>query len=180
MTGEHTDGAAATPAGNATRTPDARLRWGTRLLGLTGLLFVGQGASSTYRSLTSDQLESGVPHLDGSTGAELAASNPELAAYVSHLQVNGAALAAIVGVAMLALVWYGVREGRRWAWATTVAMPLAYLGVLVPLHLASGFDYHSLQHLGPVAIGVPIVVAGAILAYQGLDTTTDTTHATTP
>lgn len=143
-------------------------RGGLVLLGFTGLAFVLQGISSVYRALATDSFESGVAHLGGSTGSQLAAENPELAAYVSHLQANGGALAALVGLAVLVLVWYGVREGKRWAWGTAVALPLAYVAVLVPLHLASGFHYATLEHLGPVLVGTPILLAGAVLAYRGL------------
>lgn len=170
MTMERAERADESPSAEARTERDWRLQWGSTLLGLIGLTFVAQGLGSVYRSLFSDRFEPGVDVLDGATSSQLAAQNPELASYVSHLQINGGTLAALVGVAMLVLVWYGVRRGHLWAWTTTVALPLVYLSVLVPLHLASGFDYHVLEHLGAVAVGVPVVVAGAVLAYQGLQT----------
>lgn len=167
-----TEDAAENAREGATPSPErdgsTSFRGGLLLLAITGLAFVLQGISSVYRALATDSFESGVAHLDGATGSQLAAQNPELAAYLSHLQANGGALAALVGLAVLVLVWYGVRQGRRWAWGTAVVLPLIYVAVLVPLHLASGFHYATLEHLGPVLLGTPILLAGAILAYRGL------------
>lgn len=151
--------------------PNQELTWGWRLLALTGLIFVLQGLTSAYRALASDAFEPGVAALDGLSAAGLASTSPELASYVSHLQANGGMLAALVGLAVLALAWFGIRRGQRWAWSTTVGLEVLYLAFLVPLHGISGFDYHTAQHLGPVAVGIVIVAAGALLAHRGLSRT---------
>lgn len=154
--------------GSPVATSNRTLRWGWSLLALTGVVAILEGLGAAYRALTSDAFEPGVTALDGATAAELAANNPELASYVSHIQANGGFLAALLGVAIVALSWYGIRRGRRWALSTTVAVEGLYLAFLIPLHGLSAFEFHAVEHLAPVLVGLMLVVAGAALAYHGL------------
>lgn len=147
---------------------ESKLQWGSALLGLIGLLFTVSGLSSVYRGLVTKRFEPGVEALGGVGPSELAASNPELASYVAHLHVNGGALAALLGVAIVVLVVFGVRHGYRWSLATTVVLPVVYLAFLVVMHTTAAFPYHALEHLGAVAIGLPLLVLGALLSWLGM------------
>lgn len=153
---------------------DSKLRWGSALLGLLGTLFAASGLATAYRGLFVGGFEPGVERLDGRSAGELAAASPETASYIAHLHVNGGVLAALLGLAILALVWFGIRRGHRWSLATTVALPVAYLASLVVMHAAADFHYHTIEHLGAVAIGLPLLAAGAILSYLGLPESEDT------
>lgn len=147
----------------------SELRWGSALLGLVGALFAVSGVGSVYRGLFATGFEPGVESLGGVTAGELAASNPELSSYIAHLHVNGGILAALVGAAILVLVWFGVRRGQRWSLATTVALPVVYLVFLVVMHTTASFHYETVEHLGAVGIGLPLLATGAILSYLGIE-----------
>lgn len=154
---------------------DRNLRWGAYLLAVTGLMFLVHGVGFVYRALFVDAFELGVHSLGGVTPTELAASNPELAYYVDHLHVAIGGSYVAIGVAVAALAWYGVRRGRRWAYGTTILLPVLVLAISIPMHATGGFDYHTVEHLGPAGFGVPVLVVGAVLGFLGLRSTDDPT-----
>lgn len=144
------------------------LRWGAYLIALSGIGVVGNGLAMLYRAFYSAGFEAGVDSLGGVTKAELAAINQELLHYVTHLHVNVAGLLVTLGIGMVALAWFGVRRGQRWAWVTSITLPFVFLAHSLPIHQTADFSYDALLHLGPGAVWLPALIAGAVLAYRGL------------
>jgi hypothetical protein len=159
------------------RTAARRLRWGSSLLVVAGLLFTFQGLGTIYRGYFQTRFEPGVHDLGGVTAHELAQQNPAVQSYIDHLAVNLGALMVVGGIAMVALVWFGVRDGQVWAYVTTLVFPVGFLLVTLPVHQTVHFHFDQVLHLGPAGIGTSIVVAGAVLAYLGLQGGEPTTDA---
>ena len=91
----------------------------------------------------------------------------EVMAYITHVHVALAGFIAATAIAIMALVWYGVRAGARWAWVAAVVAPSVGLAVALPLHYAGGFRVDWVAHLGPVYAGAAVYVAGALMALAG-------------
>lgn len=144
------------------------LRWGSYLLALSGIGFVANGIAMLYRVFFTVGFEAGVETLGGITRAELATTNHELLHYVNHLHVNVAGLLIAAGIAVIALAWYGVRRGERWALATTIAIPVVFLVHSLPVHQTAAFSFDAVQHLGPGLVWLPALILGGGLAYRGL------------
>lgn len=159
---------AVTRAAEPQSSADGTLRWGAYLIAISGIGFVANGVAMLYRVFYSTGFEAGVDALGGVTRAELASTNPELLHYVDHLHVNVAGLMVAAGLGVIALAWFGVRRGRRWALATSIAVPLVFLAHSLPIHRTAHFSFDALVHLGPGALWLPALVAGAILSYHGL------------
>lgn len=145
---------------SALRLGSAAMAVGSGLFALSGvrlaaLILAGQGA-----------LESGVDI--GMTTAELAAVSPALPPYIAHIRMAAAGLFVAVGIAGAALAWYGVRDGRRWAWSAAV---LAYIagGVIgIPMHYSGAFHVDHATHLGPAYAVLALFFLGAAVAFYGL------------
>lgn len=170
---EHTtpDGSRRIDAEPTDRLPAAshgRLRWGAYLIAVAGAMFVVHGIGMLYRAYFGSGFELGVHTLGGVTRGELAVTNPELLSYVDHLHVNVAALMIALGLAVIALAWYGIRSGQRWAWATAIGAPVVFLAFSLSVHQTVAFSFDAVLHLGPAGVGVPIFLAGIVLAHQGL------------
>lgn len=148
---------------------NTHLRWGSYLMTFAGLFTIAYGLLFLYRTYFTQGFEAGVDTLGGVTRAELAANNPEVLSYLLHLHVNVAGAIMALGAGIAILSWYGVRRGQRWAWATAILLPVIFLVLSLPVHQTVDFHFHSLIHLGPTAIGVPILIAGAVLSYNGLN-----------
>jgi hypothetical protein len=71
---------------------------------------------------------------------------------------------AATGIAVLFLVWFGVRRGLLWAWIGAVAAPVGGLAVALPAHYPWGLD--TIGHLGLIHLATAIFVAGALLALR--------------
>lgn len=151
-----------------TRNQGPSLRWGAGLIAAAGALSIASGASTLYRSIADPGFEPGVGTLGGVSSHELAQTNPEVLEYITHLHVNFAGLAIAMGLAVVALAWYGIREGQRWAWTTALVLPTVFLAHSVPVHLTAGFSFHTLVHLGPLLVVVALLAAGGLLAHRGL------------
>jgi len=121
-----------------------------------------------YRALIARTYELGVNELGGHTASELAQSNPAVQSYIDHLAVNLGGLMIAAGIAMGALVWYGVRGGSLWALVSAISIPTLYALIGLPIHQTVRFHFDQLVHLGPAGVGIPLLVAGTILAYQGI------------
>lgn len=146
------------------------VRWGAYLIALSGIGFVANGVAMLYRVFFSAGFEAGVHALGGVTKAELASTNPELLHYVDHLHVNVAGLMVAAGVGVIALAWFGIRRGRRWALATSIAVPVVFLAHSLPIHQTAHFSFDALVHLGPGLLWLPALIVGAILSFVGLRT----------
>ena len=137
-------------------TPSPKLRQGARVIAVTGIGLVGTG------------FELGVTTLGGVTRAELAATNPEMLHYMDHLHIGLGGLLAALGIAIVALAWYGIRDGDRWALATTLAIALIALATNFVVHFDPGFGYDWLVHIAPSILVTVLVISGVGWAYQGL------------
>lgn len=164
--GERTDGVNV----NARHPPttNTKLRWGAYLIGLSGIGFIANGMAMLYRVFFSAGFEAGVPALGGVTPAELAATNHELFHYVTHLHVNVAGLMVSAGIAMVALAWFGIRRGQRWAFGTAISIPVIFLAHSLPVHGTAQFSYDAIVHLGPGIVWLPALVIGSLMAFHGL------------
>ncbi len=144
------------------------LRWGAYLIAVAGAMFVVHGVGFVYRTYYSSGFELGVETLGGVTRAELAASSPAVLSYIDHLHVSMAGLMVAVGIGMISLAWFGVRRGQWWAWATAIVVPVVFMAHSLPVHQTVHFEFDALLHLGPAALGAPILIAGAVSSYFGL------------
>lgn len=109
------------------------LRYGASLMALA---FAGLGAfgvALAVRLLRGEGIiESGVDI--GATTAELAAFNPALPHYIMHIRMAAAGMFIALGILGVAVAWYGVRRGQRWALAAAVVALIVGTGVGVPMH----------------------------------------------
>ncbi len=144
------------------------LRWGVYLIMAAGAMAIASGLSMLARFFTQAGYESGVDALGGVTSQQLAQTNPAMLSYITHLHVNVAGLSIALGLAVIALAWYGIKNGHRWAWTTAILLPAVYLTHSVPVHLTADFAYDATVHLGPIVIVVLTLAAGALLAHRGL------------
>lgn len=144
------------------------LRWGAYLIALAGIGFIVNALGMLYRVFFDPGFEAGVDALGGVTRADLAATNHAVVHYIDHLHVNVAGLMVAAGLAMIALAWYGVRRGQRWAWVTAIMIPVVFLAHSLPIHQTAGFSFDALTHLGPGLVWLPALIVGAGLAYHGL------------
>lgn len=144
------------------------LRWGSYLIAVAGIGFIVNALAMLYRVFFDPGFEAGVDVLGGMTRAELAATNHEAVHYIDHLHVNVAGLMVAAGIAIIALAWFGVRRGQRWALATAIAIPVVFLTHSLPIHQTAGFSFDMVAHLGPGLVWLPALLVGAGLAYRGL------------
>src|SRR3990170_1039399 len=146
---------------------ETSIRWGTWLMGLAALGFIGYAVIFFVLNFTDQFLELGIGPEQVDVGRQqIQAFSPSLFHYISHLHLAVAGFIASTGVAVLFLVIYGVRRGEMWALVAAVAAPVLGLAVALPAHYPNGFD--TIGHLGLIYLAVAIFVAGAILAYRGL------------
>src|SRR5690242_2165858 len=68
------------------------------------------------------------PDLIGTTAEGLQRANPQLYHYISHLQVALAGFIIALGLAVIGLGWFGIRQGARWALLTAFVAPVVAVG----------------------------------------------------
>jgi uncharacterized membrane protein len=107
------------------------------------------------------------PDLIGTTAEGLQRSNPQLYHYISHLQVALAGFIIALGLAVIGLGWFGIREGSRWALLTAFVAPIVAVGIALPLHYPYGFD--TIGHLGAIYLDGAILLAGTALANRAIN-----------
>ncbi|MGH2682892.1 MAG: hypothetical protein ACRDIX_06635 [Actinomycetota bacterium] len=155
-------------SGVEVRVDNPSLRWGSWLMGLAAVGFIGYAVIFAVLNFTDQFLELGIGPEQVDVGrAEIQAFSPSLFHYIGHLHLAVAGFIAATGLAVLFLVIYGVRRGERWAWTGAVAAPVLGLAVALPAHYPNGLD--TIGHLGLIYLAVAIFVAGALLAYRGLE-----------
>lgn len=154
----------ATPLG---REESAALRAGSSLMALAAVGFIGYAVIFFVRNFTDSFLELGIGREQVSVGnAEIEAFSPSLHDYIGHLHIAVSGFIAATGLAVLFLVWFGVRRGHVWAWAGAVAAPVLGLAVALPAHYPYGFD--TIGHLGLIYLATAVFVAGAVVAGKAL------------
>ena len=159
----------ATTATEHARQPaaEASLRWGSWLMGIAAVGFIGYAAIFLVRNSTGSFLELGIgPHEVPVSKDAIQQFSPDLVHYISHLHIAVSGFIAATGLAVLFLVAYGVRRGELWAWVGSVAAPVLGLAVALPAHYPYHFD--TLGHLGLIYLATVIFLAGALLALRGI------------
>jgi hypothetical protein len=139
---------------------------GVNLVTLAGVGLVGYGVMFLIRNFTGF-IELGLtPEHVGGTPEQIRAFSPHLYNYISHLQVAVAAFLIAIGVAVIALAWFGIRTGQRWALGAAFLVPLIGVGLALPLHYVYGLA--TMGHLGPIYLAVAIWLVGVVLARRAL------------
>ena len=139
---------------------------GAKIVALAGIGLIGYGILFLMWNFTGF-IEIGLTsdHV-GSTPEQIAAFSPQLYDYISHVQVALGGLIIALGVAVVALAWFGIRTGQKWALATAFIAPLIALTISLPLHYIYGLD--TLGHLGPIYLDVVLLIAGTVMSYNAL------------
>lgn len=144
----------------------SRVGLGATLVALSGIGLVGYGIMFLIRNFTGF-IELGLtPAHVGGTPAGIRAFSPDLYQYISHLQVAVSGFFIALGVAVIALAWYGIRKGERWALWTAFLSPVIAVAIALPLHFPYGLA--TMGHLGLIYLDALILVVGTALAYAGL------------
>jgi len=139
---------------------------GAKVVALAGIGLIGNGILFLIRNFTGF-IELGLtPDLVGTTPEQIAAFSPQLYDYISHVQVALGGIIIALGVAVVALAWFGIRTGQKWALWTALIAPVIALVIGVPLHYVYGLD--TLGHLGPIYLDVVILIAGTVMSYNAL------------
>ena len=71
-----------------------------------------------------------------------------------------------IGILSIALAWYGIRRGERWALWTILLGTAITAAVAVPLHYPYGLA--TVGHLGALYLELLLLVVGIAIAYSGL------------
>ena len=82
------------------------------------------------------------------------------------MQVAVAAFIIALGVAVIALAWFGIRNGERWAMWTAFITPVIGVAIALPLHFSYGIG--TFGHLGLIYLDALILLVGTILSYKAL------------
>jgi hypothetical protein len=144
----------------------SRLSLGANLVALSGIGLVGYGVMFLIRNFTGF-IELGLtPEHVGGTPAQIRSFSPDLYEYISHLQVAVAGFIIALGVVVIALAWYGIRKGERWALLSAFLGPVIAVAVALPLHFPYGIG--TIGHLGLIYLDALILLVGTVLAYIGL------------
>jgi hypothetical protein len=144
----------------------SRLGLGANLVALSGVGLVGYGVMFLIRNFIGF-IELGLtPEHVGGTPAQIRNFSPDLYEYISHLQVAVSGFIIALGVAVIALAWYGIKKGERWALLTAFVSPVIAVAVALPLHFPYGIG--TLGHLGLIYLDALILVVGTALAYSSL------------
>ena len=143
------------------------LRVGTGLMAFAAVGFIGYAVIFLVRNFTDSFLELGIGHSEVDVGKDqITQFSPTLYHYISHLHIAVSGFIAATGVAVLFLVWFGVRRGYMWAWVGAVAAPVLALAVALPAHYPNDFD--TIGHLGLIYLATLIFVAGAVMSLIAL------------
>jgi hypothetical protein len=143
------------------------LRFGSALMALAGLGFIGYAVIFFVRNFTGAFLELGIgPNQVDVDRDQIREFSLPLYHYIAHLHIAVSGFIAATGLATAALAWYGVRRGELWAYVTAIAAPVLGLAVALPAH----YPYHlaTLGHLGPIYLATAVFVVGAVLALKPL------------
>jgi len=139
---------------------------GAKVVALAGIGLIGYGLLFLIWNFTGF-IEIGLtPDHVGSTPGQIAAFNPQLYDYISHIQVALGGLIIALGMAVVALAWFGIRTGQKWALWTALIAPVIALLIGLPLHYVYGLD--TLGHLRPIYLNIVILIIGTTMSYNAL------------
>ena len=139
---------------------------GANVVALAGVGLVGYGIMFLIRNFNGF-IELGLtPEHVGGTPEQIQAFSPHLYNYISHLQVAVAGFIIALGVAVIALAWFGIRNGERWAMWTAFITPVIGVGIALPLHFTYGIG--TIGHLGLIYLDAVILLVGTVMSYNAL------------
>jgi hypothetical protein len=148
------------------RTVSASADLGAKVVALAGIGLVGYGIMFLIRNFNGF-IELGLtPHHVGGTPEQIQAFSQNLYNYISHLQVAVSGFIIALGVAVIALAWFGIRSGQKWAMWTAFITPVIGVAIALPLHFAYGIG--TLGHLGLIYLDAVILLVGTVLSYKAL------------
>lgn len=157
----------AATTGAALRTESPALRWGTGLMTLGAVAFIGYAVIFFIRNFTDSFLELGIGPDQVDKGKDaITGFSPSLYDYISHLHIAVSGFIAAAGLAVVFLTWFGVRRRYMWAWIGAVATPVLGLAVALPSHYPYGFA--TIGHLGLIYLATIVFVVGALIALKAL------------
>jgi hypothetical protein len=146
---------------------DFELKWGSWVMGVAAVGFLGYAVLFLIRNFTDSFLELGIGRNEVNVGKDqIIQFSPSLYHYIGHLHIAVSGFIAATAVALLFLVAFGVRRGQMWAWIGAVASPVLGLAVALPAHYPNHFD--TLGHLGLIYLATLIYVGGALVALKGI------------
>ncbi len=177
MQADHRDGKTHREEGNvmATATADVRLtdkmdpslRTGSWLMAFAAVGFIGYAIIFFIRNYTDSFLELGIGHSEVDVSKDqIVQFSPSLFHYIGHLHIAVSGFIAATGLAVLFLVWFGVRRGYIWAWTGAVSAPVLALVVALPAHYPNNFD--TMGHLGLIYLATVIFIIGALMTLRAL------------
>jgi len=139
---------------------------GANVVALAGVGLVGYGIMFLIRNFNGF-IELGLtPEHVGGTPEQIQAFSQNLYNYISHLQVAVAGFIIALGVAVIALAWFGIRNGERWAMWTAFITPVIGVGIALPLHFTYGIG--TIGHLGLIYLDAVILLVGTVMSYNAL------------
>ncbi len=139
---------------------------GANIVALAGVGLVGYGIMFLIRNFNGF-IELGLtPEHVGGTPEQIQAFSQNLYNYISHLQVAVAAFIIALGVAVIALAWFGIRNGERWAMWTAFITPVIGVAIALPLHFTYGIG--TIGHLGLIYLDAVILLVGTVMSYNAL------------
>ena len=139
---------------------------GANVVALAGVGLVGYGIMFLIRNFNGF-IELGLtPAHVGGTPEQIQAFSQNLYNYISHLQVAVAAFIIALGVAVIALAWFGIRNGERWAMWTAFITPVIGVAIALPLHFTYGIG--TIGHLGLIYLDAVILLVGTVMSYNAL------------
>jgi len=148
------------------RTAVSSAATGANVVALAGVGLVGYGIMFLIRNFNGF-IELGLtPAHVGGTPEQIQAFSPDLFEYISHLQVAVSAFIIALGVAVIALAWFGIRTGQKWAMWTAFLTPVIGVAIAVPLHFPYGIG--TLGHLGLIYLDAVILLIGTVLSYRAI------------
>jgi len=148
------------------RTTTASADLGAKVVALAGVGLVGYGIMFLIRNFNGF-IELGLtPQHIGGTPEQIQAFSPDLYEYISHLQVAVSAFIIALGVAVIALAWFGIRSGERWAMGTAFITPVIGVAIALPLHFVYGIG--TLGHLGLIYLDAVVLLVGTVMSYNAL------------
>jgi len=143
---------------------------GANVVALAGVGLVGYGIMFLIRNFNGF-IELGLtPHHVGGTPEQIQAFSQNLYNYISHLQVAVSAFIIALGVAVIALAWFGIRTGQKWAMWTAFLTPVIGVAIALPLHFTYGIA--TFGHLGLIYLDAVILLIGTALSYNTLKSST--------
>jgi hypothetical protein len=139
---------------------------GAKVVALAGIGLVGYGIMFLIRNFAGF-IELGLtPAHVGGSPEQIKAFSLDLYEYISHLQVAVSAFIIALGAAVIALAWFGIRSGERWAVWTAFITPVIGVAIALPLHFPYGIG--TFGHLGLIYLDALILLAGTVISFRAL------------